>query len=80
VANKAFVETTVLIPSFRYILDKLPAQKQVIAFSATFDDTLYDLLSKYMNNPQKVMLTTDAPVLEGMSPPFKVLAVGLLTQ
>ncbi|KAG2173899.1 hypothetical protein INT44_000012 [Umbelopsis vinacea] len=50
----------------KYILDKLPAQKQVIAFSATFDDTLYDLLSKYMNNPQKVVLTTDAPVLEGV--------------
>ncbi|CAO3682773.1 unnamed protein product [Umbelopsis ramanniana] len=50
----------------KYILDKLPAQKQVIAFSATFDDTLYDLLSKYMNKPQKVVLTTDAPVLEGV--------------
>ncbi|KAH8556038.1 P-loop containing nucleoside triphosphate hydrolase protein [Umbelopsis sp. PMI_123] len=50
----------------KYILDKLPAHKQLVAFSATFDDTLYDLLQKYMNNPQKVVLTTDTPLLEGV--------------
>lgn len=51
---------------FRYLLDKLPENKQLVAFSATFDETLYDILQAHMNNPQKVVLTTDVPVLEGL--------------
>ncbi|KAJ2959325.1 hypothetical protein NQZ79_g5240 [Umbelopsis isabellina] len=50
----------------KYILEKLPIHKQVIAFSATFDQSLYDTFQQFMKNPQKVVLTTDAPVLEGV--------------
>ncbi|CAO3676557.1 unnamed protein product [Umbelopsis vinacea] len=54
----------------KYLLDKLPENKQLVAFSATFDETLYDILQAHMNNPQKVVLTTDVPVLEGVQQYF----------
>lgn len=53
-------------PQIDYIFSKMKSTVfQVVAFSATFTDTLLKLLSKFLNNPQTVRLTDGVPVLNG---------------
>jgi len=56
------------------IYDKLPEKKQVIAFSATYSDEVLEVISKSMKNPQKVLLCSDNPSLEGVHQYFRLVS------
>ncbi|KAI1310238.1 DEAD (Asp-Glu-Ala-Asp) box polypeptide 20 [Mortierella claussenii] len=53
----------------------LGANKQVMAFSATYDDDLLKQLDHLVKNPVYVMLSNGAPELEGVLQYFKVVAL-----
>lgn len=58
-------KTMIYFYKFRKINDKLPVNKQVLAFSATYDKPLLKVLDHFVRNPHHIMLTDDTPCLEG---------------
>ncbi|RUS29581.1 LOW QUALITY PROTEIN: P-loop containing nucleoside triphosphate hydrolase protein [Jimgerdemannia flammicorona] len=60
-------------PQIKAIFQKLPDRKQVLAFSATYDDALLTALDRYVQNPQYVMLSTGTPALEGVRQYYKTM-------
>jgi ATP-dependent RNA helicase RhlE len=49
------------LPSIQQILQKLPAQRQTLLFSATFEKALEQLIHKSMRVPKRVTLGHEAP-------------------
>ncbi|KAF9918747.1 DEAD (Asp-Glu-Ala-Asp) box polypeptide 20 [Lobosporangium transversale] len=57
------------------IAERLGANKQVMAFSATYDDDLLKLLDQLVKSPVYVMLSNGTPELEGVLQYYKVATV-----
>ncbi|CAB5202935.1 DEAD-domain-containing protein [Rhizophagus irregularis] len=55
------------------INDKLPVNKQVLAFSATYDKPLLKVLDHFVRNPHHIMLTDDTPCLEGVLQYYQIV-------
>ncbi|GBB97047.1 hypothetical protein RclHR1_02900010 [Rhizophagus clarus] len=55
------------------INDKLPVNKQVLAFSATYDKPLLKALGHFVRNPHHIMLTDDTPCLEGVLQYYQIV-------
>jgi ATP-dependent RNA helicase RhlE len=49
------------LPSIRRILDNLPSSRQTLLFSATFASELMDLIKRYLREPSRVSVSTEAP-------------------
>ncbi|RUS20181.1 P-loop containing nucleoside triphosphate hydrolase protein [Endogone sp. FLAS-F59071] len=57
----------------KYIFRNLPDKKQVLAFSATYDDALLTTLDQYVPDPYFVMLSSGTPALEGVCQYYKTV-------
>ncbi|KAI8983054.1 P-loop containing nucleoside triphosphate hydrolase protein [Pilobolus umbonatus] len=55
--------STTFLPQIQFINSQLPANKQCISFSATFNDDLLDSLSKFMKTPKTIRLIQGVPTL-----------------
>ncbi|KAF9586372.1 DEAD (Asp-Glu-Ala-Asp) box polypeptide 20 [Lunasporangiospora selenospora] len=54
---------------------RLRGDKQVMAFSATYDDELLGMLDQLVKNPVYIMLSNGVPELEGVLQYYKVVAL-----
>jgi superfamily II DNA/RNA helicase len=54
-------------PQLQTIFKSVDEQAQVVLFSATIPPTVYDITSKIMNNPDKILVDTGMLTLEGIS-------------
>ena len=57
----------------KYILSKIPSDKQLSLFSATIDDTVMNVCHRYMKNPEKVLVSKDEIALEQLNQYYMVL-------
>ncbi|MCK5115504.1 MAG: DEAD/DEAH box helicase [Candidatus Aegiribacteria sp.] len=62
------------IPDIKKILSEIPAERQTLFFSATMPPKMVSLASSMINNPVKITITPDQPVVESIDQ--KVLFVG----
>ncbi|KYQ88603.1 putative RNA helicase [Tieghemostelium lacteum] len=66
-----------LDPSFskviNWIYTTLPKEKQTLAFSATYPESLLNLLVTYMKNPVQIRLCSDTPSLEGIKQYYQIV-------
>ncbi|MDA4118417.1 MAG: DEAD/DEAH box helicase [Thaumarchaeota archaeon] len=56
-----------------YILGGIPNKKQVCIFSATMPQKITDLSTKYLNNPEKILVDSDEPSVETLDQYFAVV-------
>jgi len=49
------------IEDIEFILDSTPHKKQVSLFSATMPKRIMDIAHRYMNNPEKILVSADEP-------------------
>jgi ATP-dependent RNA helicase DeaD len=47
------------IDDIKYILSKVPANRQTSLFSATIDQSVMDICNRYMKNPEKILVSKD---------------------
>ena len=52
------------IKDINKILDRVPQNKQISLFSATMDRNIWKICNKYMNNPEKILVSKDEITLE----------------
>jgi ATP-dependent RNA helicase RhlE len=52
------------LPAIKRVLQRLPAERQTLLFSATFETELRKLALEFMRNPQQVQITTGTTVAE----------------
>ncbi|MBQ03659.1 hypothetical protein CL673_02975 [Candidatus Bathyarchaeota archaeon] len=52
------------IKDINKILDRVPQNKQISLFSATMDQNIWKICNKYMNNPEKILVSKDEITLE----------------
>jgi ATP-dependent RNA helicase DeaD len=82
--NLASVRTVVLdeadrmldmgfIEDMEYILSRVPTNRQTSLFSATIDQTVMRMCNKYMNNPQKILVSKDEIALTQMNQYYTVV-------
>jgi ATP-dependent RNA helicase DeaD len=56
-----------------YILGGIPNKKQVCIFSATMPQKITDLSTKYLNNPEKILVDSDEPSVETLDQYYAVV-------
>jgi ATP-dependent RNA helicase DeaD len=61
------------IEDIEYILSKAPSNRQTSLFSATIDKTVMRVCNKYMNNPQKILVSKDEIALTQMKQYYVVV-------
>ncbi|CAG8653710.1 6349_t:CDS:2, partial [Paraglomus occultum] len=61
-------------PVIRKIFTKLPSKKQVMVFSATYEEHLLKQLHNYTYEPHHVMLAVNTPSLEGVTQYYQVVS------
>ena len=82
--NLASVKTVVLdeadrmldmgfIDDIEYILSKLPANRQTSLFSATIDQSVMNICHRYMNQPEKILVSKDEIALTQMNQYYMVV-------
>lgn len=49
------------------ILDRLPAARQMLLFSATVEESVRALIRKYLKEPEEIFLSTDVRTVEGVT-------------
>jgi ATP-dependent RNA helicase DeaD len=54
------------IDDIRYILSKVPANRQTSLFSATIDQTVMNVCDRYMKNPEEILVSKDEIALTQM--------------
>jgi ATP-dependent RNA helicase DeaD len=62
------------IEDIEFILSKTPRERQTSLFSATIDESVMRLASKYMRNPQKILVSKDEIALTQMKQYYTVVA------
>jgi ATP-dependent RNA helicase DeaD len=55
------------IDDIKFILSKVPENRQISLFSATIDDSVMDVCYNYMKNPEKVLVSKDEIALEQLN-------------
>jgi ATP-dependent RNA helicase DeaD len=61
------------IDDIKYILSKIPADKQISLFSATIDDSVMKVCHRFMKNPEKVLVSKDEIAIEQLNQYYMVL-------
>jgi len=61
------------VEDVEYILSKVPANRQTSLFSATIDRTVMDLCNRYMQNPEKILVSKDEIALTQMKQYYMVI-------
>jgi ATP-dependent RNA helicase DeaD len=56
-----------------YILAKVPANRQISLFSATIDSSVMDISHKYMDNPEKILVSKDEIALPQITQLYTVV-------
>lgn len=54
------------IDDIRYILSRVPANRQTSLFSATIDQTVMNMCNRYMRNPEEILVSKDEIALTQM--------------
>jgi ATP-dependent RNA helicase DeaD len=84
ILNLEFVKVVVLdeadrmldmgfIDDIEYILSKVPSNRQTSLFSATIDQTVMKICSRYMKNPQKILVSKDEIALSQITQYYMVV-------
>jgi ATP-dependent RNA helicase DeaD len=55
------------IDDIKFILSKVPADRQMSLFSATMDNSVMDMCHRYMKNPEEVLVSKDEIALEQLN-------------
>lgn len=55
------------IDDIEYILNEIPPSRQLSLFSATMPEKIIQLSSKYMKNPEKILIDSDEPSVETLN-------------
>ena len=61
------------VEDIRFILDLLPADKQVCLFSATMPTEIFRISEKYMNQPEKVLIDSDELSLDTIEQSYLIV-------
>ena len=61
------------IDDIEYILSKLPANRQTSLFSATIDQSVMNICHRYMNQPEKILVSKDEIALTQMNQYYMVV-------
>jgi ATP-dependent RNA helicase DeaD len=61
------------IEDIEYILSKVPLNRQTSLFSATIDQTVMKVCSRYMKNPEKILVSKDEIALTQMKQYYMVM-------
>jgi len=61
------------IKAIENILSKIPVNRQISLFSATIDQSVMDICSKYMKQPEKILVSKDEIALPQMSQYYLVV-------
>jgi len=64
------------IEDIEFILSKTPRDRQTALFSATIDESVMRLSNKYMNNPEKILVSKDEIALTQMKQYYTVVNQG----
>jgi len=61
------------IDDIRYILSKVPEDRQLSLFSATIDQSVMDMCHRYMKNPEKILVSKDEIALTQLNQYYMVV-------
>jgi len=61
------------IDDIEYIISKLPSNRQTSLFSATIDQSVMKICSRYMKNPEKILVSKDEIALTQMNQYYMVV-------
>jgi ATP-dependent RNA helicase DeaD len=61
------------IDDIEYILSKVPANRQTSLFSATIDQSVMNVCNRYMNKPEKILVSKDEIALTQISQYYMVV-------
>jgi len=61
------------IDDIRFILSKVPEERQLSLFSATIDNTVMNVCDRYMKNPEEVLVSKDEIALEQLNQYYMVV-------
>ena len=64
------------IEDIEFIISKIPRDRQTSLFSATIDNSVMRVCNKYMNNPQKILVSKDEIALTQMKQYYAVVNQG----
>ncbi len=61
------------IDDVEFILDSIPASRQIALFAATLPKRIIDLSNKYMRNPERILIDSDEPSVDELDQYYLVV-------
>jgi ATP-dependent RNA helicase DeaD len=61
------------IDDIKFILSRVPEDRQLSLFSATIDDSVMNVCHRYMNNPEEILVSKDEIALEQLNQYYMVV-------